>query len=407
MSLDVHLRGQRVGRLFSAADNDYRFAYTPEAVAAGSTGAPLLSTALPVRAEPFSAPSSSAYVEGLLPEGRARERAARAVGLDPEDSFGLLAATGRDCPGAVVFLLEGEDPGDGAGHEWLSDEQLASLLDGAPTDGPLPRYSLAGISHKLALLRDEAGERWAMPTASAPSTHVIKPEAGEFPDLLHNELFCMELARSIGLPVAEATLEEVDGRTCLVSRRFDREGGARVHQEDFCQALGFPRPDSALDDAERRGPGFAEASGLLKAVDRPDAILLLLSLAFFNYVIGNGDGHGSNFSLLHEDGGTRLAPFYDLASTVVYDIPVHVGMVVNEDYDQGVYLLEMGWISEECGIDFDDLRMLAATVARRVGDALGPMADRARAEGWHAPVIDDIVDLAGERASGLGFEADY
>ena len=126
-----------------------------------------------------------------------------------------------------------------------------------------------------------------------------------------------------------------------------------------------------------------------------------------DYVIGNGDAHGVHFGLLHEDGGTRLAPLYGLASTVVYDMPTHVGMVVNEDYDQTVYLLEMGWISEESGVDFDEVRKLAAAVARRVGDALERLAERARAEAWHAPVIDDIVGLAAERATGLGFEADY
>lgn len=406
MSLDVHLRGEQVGTLFSVADNDYRFAYTPETVAAKGSGAPLLSTALPVRADPFSAPATSAYVEGLLPEGRARERAARALGLDPRDSFALIEATGRDCSGAVVFVPEREDPASDGAADRLAEEQLALLLDGLPPSGVEPQFSLGGRRHKLALRRD--GERrWALPTAREPSTHVVKPEAGEFPDMARNEMFCMELARSVGLPVAEAALEEVAGRTCFVSRRFDREGIARVHQEDFCQALGFPPAERAMDEGDGQGPGFSEASGLLKAVGRPDAISLLLSIAFFNYVVGNGDAHGGNFGLLHEGGGTRLAPFYDLASTVVYDMPTHVGMVVNEDYDQSVYLLEMGWISEECGIEFDDLRKLAATIARRVGDALEPMAERARAEGWHAPVIDEIVGLAAERAAGLGFEADY
>jgi serine/threonine-protein kinase HipA len=406
LSLDVHLRGERIGTLFLAADDDYRFAYSAGAVAANGSGQPLLSTSLPVRPEPFSGPASRAYVEGLLPEGRARERAAVSVGVDPGDSFGLVAASGRDCCGAVVFLPEGEDPRADGGR-WLGEEQLAGLLAGHPGAGPAPSYSLGGARHKLALIRAGGGGRWALPSAAEPSTHVVKPESGEFPGLLRNELFCMELARSVGLPVAQAALEEIGGRPCLVSRRFDREGAARVHKEDFCQALGFPPPGGALDEEERRGPGFAEAAGLLRAVDREDAISLLVSVAFFNYVVGNGDAHGCNYGLLHEEGGTRLAPFCDLSSTLVYDMPTHVGLVVNEDYDQTVYLLEMGWISEECGLDFDDLRKLAATVARRVGDALEPMAERAGAEGWHAPVIDDVVALASERASGLGFEADY
>lgn len=396
-----------MGVLFPAGERDYRFAYRPEVLASRGSGEPLLSTALPVRAEPFTSRASSAYVEGLLPEGRSRERAARAAGVDPDDGFALVAAIGRDCCGAVVFVPEGGDPNGEAAGAWLEEARLAELVAGSASRDGRPTFALGGARHKLALVRDPEGGRWGLPGARRPSTHVVKPESGEYPDLVHNELFCMLLARAVGLPVADARLEEIAGRTCLVSRRFDREAGGRLHQEDFCQALGFPRAADALDDGERRGPGFAEASGLLKAVDRPQAISLLISVAFFNYVIGNGDAHGANFSLLHELGGTRLAPFYDLSSTVVYDIPLHVGMVVNEDYDQTVYLLEMGWIGEECGVELEQVRKLAAGLARRVCAALEPLAERARVEGWHAPVVDDIGDLAGERASGLGFEADY
>lgn len=410
MSLGVHLCGERIGTLFSSADNEYRFAYAPDVVASRGAGASLLSTSLPLRAEPFSAEASSAYVERLLPEGRARARLARAVGVEADDAYGLIASLGRDCSGGVVFLQDGGTIASGMDgrRPWLDQEQLEALVSGPPRPGSELEvsFSLAGARHKLALVADAAEERWALPSPSVPSTHVVKPESGEFSDLVRNEMFCMKLARSVGLPVAEAELRTIGGRECLVSRRFDREDGVRVHQEDFCQALGFPAPSSAAGPGEASGPGFAEATGLLKAIGRPGAVSLLLSLAFFNYVIGNGDAHGGNFGLLHESGGSRLAPFYDLASTVVYGLPIHVGLVISEDYDQSVYLLEMGWASEECDFDFHDTRKLAATVARRVQGALEIVADRARGQGWHAPVIDDIVALASERATGLGFEAD-
>lgn len=38
-----------------------------------------------------------------------------------------------------------------------------------------------------------------------------------------------------------------------------------------------------------------------------------------NVLIGNGDAHGKNFSLLHDASGSlRLAPLYDLLSTLAY-----------------------------------------------------------------------------------------
>ena len=88
------------------------------------------------------------------------------------------------------------------------------------TSGVLP-----GPRHKLALIRDEESGGWAWPQAGAPSTHVIKPETGEYPEYVANEMFCMTLFRQAGLPVAEATVESIGGRRCLVSPRYDRLAG--------------------------------------------------------------------------------------------------------------------------------------------------------------------------------------
>jgi serine/threonine-protein kinase HipA len=205
----------------------------------------------------------------------------------------------------------------------------------------------------------------------------------------------------------------------LVSRRFDRAGSVatRIHQEDFCQALAFPsRPsigsfgmgrvdDRGNDDAD--GPGFAESSGLLKAVGAVSDIPTLVTAAFANYVLGNGDATGKNFALMHHRQEVRLAPLYDLTSTAVYEAPIHAGMVISEDYDETVYLIELARMSEECGFDFGVFRELASDTAAKIGESLGRVAERARREGWHAPVIDQIVEMASERAFGLGAEVEF
>lgn len=43
-----------------------------------------------------------------------------------------------------------------------------------------------------------------------------------------------------------------------------------------------------------------------------------LRAVIFNYLIGNGDAHGKNFSLLYEGQAQSLAPLYDLMCTLVY-----------------------------------------------------------------------------------------
>jgi serine/threonine-protein kinase HipA len=414
MSLDVHLLGKRIGTLFPAGEGDYRFAYSAETVSRAGTGVTLLSNSLPVRAEPFGAAASRSYVEGLLPQGPRRRRTAQELGVEAGDGYGLLARLGGDCAGAAVFVPEGEElAGEPVPVEWLAEDELAELVAGPPKGSggarseARVRFSLSGEHHKLALVRDERSGRWGLPGRDAPSTHVIKPETGVHPDLVCNEIFCTEVARSAGLTVAETELIRIGDHPCLVSARFDRRPGSRamrIHQEDFCQALGLP----PRDEEEEGGPGFAEACDLLRAVGRSEDVPRVLSAAIFNYIVGNGDAHGENFALLFGGGGQRLAPLHDLASTLVYDAPVHTGMVIAEEYDaEHPSLVELARVSEESGYDFEAFRELAGDLSAAVGEHLQPVAERARAEGWHASVIDEIVALAGERAFGLGAEVEY
>jgi serine/threonine-protein kinase HipA len=417
MALDVQLYGERIGTLFPAGDDDYRFAYAPEVVEKAGAGTPLLSNSLPARPEPFSAETTRAYFDGLLPQGMRREKIAREHSLEVSDGYGLLAEIGRDCAGAVVIVPEGTPTGSGADEVvWLGEEEFAELVRQPPPSlfdsgcEPRMRFALAGIHHKLALVRDESGERWGWPTPSVPSTHIVKPETGAYPEMVANEMFCTMVAADAGLPVVETALETLGGQRCLVSRRFDREGdgphATRLHQEDLCQALGFP-PDPDEDDDDAVGPRFAEASGLLKAVDRVVDLPLLLTAAICNYVLGNSDAHGKNFALQFGEEGPFLAPFYDITSTAVYDEPTHIGLVLSEEYDETAYLLELAYVCEECDFNFEVFRKLASETAEKVRLSLENVSARARAEGWHTPVIEGIVDLARDRSYGLGYEVEY
>lgn len=427
MSLDVYLYGERVGTLFPAGDNDYRLAYDPALVERVGAGKVLLSNSLPARPEPYSAEATSAYIEGLLPEGPRRGRLGRELDIDATDGYLLLAELGFDCPGAVCFLPEGETPQPRPPHAltWLSGEELAELVKPPPprlfTEDceRRMRFALPGVRHKLSLVRDEAGDRWAWPEAGAPSTHVVKPETGEYPEYVANEMFCMAVCRQVGLPIAKATVEEIAGRRCLVSPRYDRIVGdglevRRLHSESFCQALGIS-PYAEDETEEGEAPGWTEACGLLQAVSRPDEVVNLLTAAFCNYILGNGDAHGRNFALIDRekqavDGSERkwrIAPLTDVTSTVVYDDPVHHGLLISEEYQETSYLLELAEVCEECEFDFEVMRGLASVTADRIGSAVETIATRAKKEGWHEPVVDRIVELAADRAFGLGAEVEY
>jgi serine/threonine-protein kinase HipA len=427
MSLDVHLYGERIGTLFSAGDNDYRFAYDTDLVETIGPGQGLLSNSLPVRREPFSAETTRAYIEGLLPEGRRRKRMGKELGLDEADGYLMIAELGRDCPGAVTFVPEGQEI-ERKGPEdihWLSEDELAELVKPPPPayfteeeEGRM-RAALPGVRHKLSLVRDEENDRWGWPEAGVPSTHVIKPETGEYPEYVANEMFCMTIFRQVGLRVAKATVEEIGGRRCLVSPRYDRVGDGphakRIHAETFVQALGIsPYGEEGTEEGE--APDFAESTGLLNAVGRGDDTVNLLTIAFANYIVGNGDAHGRNFNLVNyerasvaDDPGKRwrIAPLTDLTSTVVYDDPINSGMVIAEDYTEMVYLLELAEVCEECEFDFELLRGMAAMTAARIGKAVETLATRAAKEGWYEPVVAKITELVSDRAFGLGAEVEY
>jgi serine/threonine-protein kinase HipA len=417
MSLDVYLYGERIGTLFPAGEDDYRLVYAAERIAGFGPGAPVLSNSLPSASEPYSASATQAFVEGLLPKGLRRQKLARELGIEPSDGYALIAEIGRDCAGGVSFLAEDErDPQTEAGPvAWVREEEFEELLAPPPSRIFDPdreqrmRFALGGERHKLSLVRAPDG-RWAWPELRRPSTHIVKPETGEYPEMVANEMFCTTLLREAGMPVAPATVETIAGRPCLVSERFDRMDlglkASRFHQETFCQALGFAA-GAEPDSPEADGPGFAEASGLLRAVGEGNDVATLLAAALCNYVVGNGDAHGENFALMIVDDGALLAPFYDIVSTAVYDDPTHTGMVIAQDYAETAYLLELSQICEELEVDFEQGRRIAAIVAAKIGTALESVTEQARSEGWHAPVIDSIVDLAAERAVGLGYEVQY
>jgi len=373
------------------------FAYAPGVVETHGPGTALLSNSLPVRAEPYSADTTRAYVEGLLPEGAQRERIADELGIDPDDGYALIAALGHDCPGAVTFLPEGEaadfTPETGSRHRTSGSAR-------GPRRAPRGA-ALGGDRHKLGLVRDGSDGPWTHPEPGTRSTHIVKPETGEHPEIAVNEMFCMAVMRQSGVPAAKAFVETIDGEECLVSPRFDVAwngmASTRLHHETFCQALGIA-PGAEEGSREGDAPGFAEACGLLKAVGLKSERSTLVHAAFGNYVLGNGDAHGRNFALLFRDGDVKLAPIYDVTSTVIYDDPIETGMVLPDDIDVTTYLLGLRRVAEECDIEFDIFHIHASCALKYVCDAIEIVAERAEEEGWHAPVIDEIFEVAQDRA---------
>ena len=286
-----------------------------------------LSRSLPLRAEPFPQKECRGFFAGTLPEERSRKVIARILGISEKNDFAMLEQIGGECAGAITFLPEGEETSDNnTNYRELSGGELANILRELPRrplmageDGI--RLSLAGVQDKIAVRLD--GDTISIPCGSAPSSHVLKPAIATYKGVVYNEAFCMRLAAACDLNVAPITIGHVEDIDYLLAERYDRirdeHGGMmRLHQEDFCQALGVP---SEIKYQSEGGPGLRDVFALIRDASTAPAldVLALLDAVIFNLLIGNHDAHAKNYSLLYRpDRSVRLAPLYDLVSTVYY-----------------------------------------------------------------------------------------
>ncbi len=405
-----------MGEIERRGPSRYRFAYSGSVLDRSTPDAIVLSASLPVQADDFAPARAAPFFEGLLPEGNVREAIARRFRLSEEDGFGLLEALGAECAGAVAVLSPGITPAQpGGGHiQVLDREELVRLVDELPRN-PLGidsrpegvRLSLGGIQHKL-VLTDLSGGQFGQPLEGAPSTCLLKPEFGQYEELVQNEAFCMKVATTAGLTVAPTEIIEVGSHQCLYVERFDRTRNdrgqiVRLHQEDMCQAMGI-RPAAKYE--ENGGPSVAGIVELLRRLRGPYMardINDFVHAVLVNQLLGNSDAHGKNFALLYEPGiGVRLAPLYDIVSTAIYpEVTERMAMAIGGVEDpERVDLAAWRHLADECGFG-GGIAPLVRKRAAWVLRAAESWRDIAEREGWHGAVIDAIVDVCRRRVSRL------
>ena len=323
--LEVWLLGQSVGQLIQA-DGRLSFSYSPRWLQ--SPSAQPLSRSLPLRPEPFDDKATRPFFAGLLPEGDKRKLVAMALQVSPQNDYALLNGIGGECAGAVTLLEPGQQPTGLTSEQyvrWLDDGELITILDELPRRPMLAgkdglRLSLAGAQDKLPVVF--ANGLIGLPMQDTPSSHILKPTITAVEGSVFNEGFCMTLAMRLKLSVASTSIRRVADRVYLLVERYDRlrqpDGSLqRLHQEDFCQALGVAPEYKYQNEG---GPDLTQCFDLIRKATRPSApqVLRLLDYVIFNALIGNHDAHAKNFSLIYTRRGTVLAPLYDTLSTAVY-----------------------------------------------------------------------------------------
>ncbi|MFD2839732.1 HipA domain-containing protein [Populibacterium corticicola] len=329
-ALDVYLYGGHVATISRKGEN-LQLRYLPDYVA--SEQPVPISVQLPVVAGVSSSETIKRFLENLLPDRPdVKARWAKEAKLSNDSAFDLLSIYGADVAGALEFYPAGSTPRTGTDLRPVDEFAIAARIRQIRTDDSdwLERYaveegfSLGGAQGKFALTWLE--DQWFEPTGQHPSTHIFKPGVHTLDGSDITEHITMQVARKLGLSVANTEIGLFAGEHVLIVERFDRllvNGNyVRLHQEDLAQATGT----SYLNKYERdAGPNYRRIFEVFDRSLAPTQAQLakqrFAQCLVFSWIIGHNDGHSKNYSLTHTPEYSSLSPFYDLNTALPFELP--------------------------------------------------------------------------------------
>lgn len=338
---------QMVGSIYGNGISDAVFQYSREYI--NSENSFPISVSLPISDKPFTQKETKSFFEGLLPEGFSRKSVASWIKTDEEDYLSILAALGRECLGALMIVQEDEK--EESGYKLLTIDKVRELAsEGATRSTQIlmeTHLSLAGASGKVGLYYDEDKDKWYLPEGKAPSNYIVKQSHVRLSSIVLNEELCMLTAKELGIETPKCfiinTGTGLDSEVLFATNRYDRitisekkidglKVPYRLHQEDFAQAMGIP----SSQKYETKKKGYLSRMFEIIRGYTSDPIgeqMKLWRIICFNYLIGNGDAHIKNYSLLYSENLKRMtvAPAYDIICTRCYNLRDEMSMFIGDD----------------------------------------------------------------------------
>lgn len=329
------------------------------------------------------------YLDNALPEGEARKLLAENLGVSEKNVYSQVRAIGNDLAGAIVFRPVQEKHIDRTQpiFRLIEEAELIERLNikeeiGLLTWDDKPRLSVAGVQDKLNVFIDNAGN-FGFGDGSLCSTHILKFEKKNCPNLVLNEFFCMTLSTAIGLPTAEVAFRRFGSHPALIVKRFDRKYVSddskvlRRHVIDGCQALNLSRDhkyERNLGDGRdvkhiRDGASLEKLFGFCRKMSSPvESMQWLIHWQLFNLMIGNYDSHGKNVSLYFDDSTARFTPAYDLVNVSMFPQFKHVlAMAMGDEFaPDTIHAYQLADFAETCNIDKKLLSRLLVSLADKV-----------------------------------------
>ena len=409
ITLPVYFEQRRVGTI-DVDKSGPGFTYDPNWVAL--RGAFPISLTMPLRSDRIAPETFLPWAANLLPESEQLRTLGQILGMARSDVIGLLSAIGRDTAGALSI----GEPGRTASVQWRpidKPEDLEKVIEELPSKPFLVgeegvSMSLAGVQTKLAVSIDDEC-RVCIPMNGSPSTHILKPDAPRLCGSVQNEAFCLTLARRMKIPTPSITTGQAGKRTYLLVKRHDRTNvdgrWRRLHQEDYCQALG--KPPSAKYESNQtgiRGPTLKDMFELTRRHLSSIDILHLLDMVVFNVLACNTDAHAKNYSIIIRGNGASLAPMYDIMCGEVWDnVTKNLAQKI-AGKGRGDYLKGAHWqrFARECGLNprqvLDRVGMLAKSAMVEAEAAASEVA--AMPAGAHV-MLDQVRRAVEQRANLL------
>jgi serine/threonine-protein kinase HipA len=405
-NLPVYFEQRRVGTI-SVDKNGPGFTYDPDWI--NLRGAFPISVTMPFQPDRIGSDIFLPWAANLLPESEQLRTLGQLLGMARSDAIGLLSAIGGDTAGALSI----GQPGRTSSVQWRpmeKPEDLEQLIEELPIKPFLigeegVSMSLAGVQTKLAVSIDEAGHV-CVPMNGSPSTHILKPDSPRLLGGVQNEAFCLTLARRLKIPTPDVTTGRAGNRTYLLVKRYDRAnaGGRwrRLHQEDFCQALG--KPPSAKYESNQTGISGPTVREMFEATRRyltPTDIVRLLDMIVFHILACNTDAHAKNYSIMIRGNGASLAPMYDVMCGEVWDSVTRNLAQKIAGEGRGDNLKSGHWqqFARECGLNprqvLDRVGVLARSAMTEAETAACEVA--AMPAGTH-PILDQTRQAVERRA---------
>ncbi len=363
-----------------------------------------ISLSMPTNDTTYGDLECEAFFGGLLPEKQiARELIARRFNADAENTYSLLRAIGHECAGAISLHDPRTPPIIQRSHklegEEVSESKLAQLIRALPRTPLLA--GVEGVRLSLAGFQDKAGiclikGKICLPAEDVPTTHILKPAMADHEGTLQNEYMCLAIARNLAIPTVTAEIRQAEDQAYILVERYDRRIAGdritRVHQEDFCQALGIV---TAHKYESEGGPGFKQCFDLLKQTDKPALNRTTFAkYLILNFLLGNADAHGKNFSLLHDpSSSTTLAPLYDVVSIIgLYDNLIQkMAMSVGDCFDS-TEVDKKNWekLCKNVGFGFPAFRKLLQTLVSEI-EVFAEQERNSLAQTEFNPWIADLI----------------